>query len=980
LTAAHADHGVSERLGLSLPSEQRRRLVQVWMQARIVAALLLVVINTGLALLWSWPNGFIVAGIALPSAVDAFLRFRARQWRDPLFSILLDSTMIFLGMSLAAVPESALGIPFAYTILASLVLLRVSSALGSLIYAALWFIATARGLTPTTAGFSEARIISVGVLTDLVFTLGFVGLITVMIQVMNRDTLRRIRQARMREAIARASNVLLSDHGERPLETALDALREATSARSVFVFKNIESEELGLCTSHLTAVVRDGVVPDPESLWDGVPWNAISGQELLERGLSHTQRFSELTPSERALYEHGPVRSELNIPIFVEGSWWGILGFSDEDENRTWARRDEQLLFTAAEMIGAYIERAEAQRELDQTISDLDLQVRYQHALAECAAVLHASDDARAIDGALRALLGGSDADYAYIDENYHDAQLGLCARITADADRPGAGPTEGAIEWWAGPYSELPTSFSALGAGKSAQIKLSQLEGREREIYEEEGIQSELCLPIFVGQEWRGSVAFADFARERDWSHTEVRALHAAAQMIGTWWERAEAKGNLEQLVASQEARLRYEKAIADCSRALVMSADETAVDVALRHLVSATGAHRIHVDRNREEPELGLVAQSSHELIRPGYEHIVDSGFLPEGEVVQHRHGRLVYSTIPTLRQSLERGRPLVVQPRKLSASERQVYSDPVCLSELNIPIMARDRWLGTISFSDYLHDRTWDPQEIVLLQTVAEMIGAFWERNDARERLEELIRSKDEFVASVSHELRTPLTSVVGLAAELRDRRSEFAASEVDGLISIIADQSTDVADIVNDLLVAARADIGTLVIDLQPVGLRSALTGLIPDGLHARFEHFEIEGEDVQAMADGTRLRQILRNLIVNAARYGGDNVRATVSQRGRQAVVTVADDGRGIGEDRAEAVFEAYARAHREPSQPASVGLGLAVARQLARLMGGDLVYERRDEWTEFVLTLPLAVGHCSSDELGVAAGSGVWGS
>ena len=100
--------------------------------------------------------------------------------------------------------------------------------------------------------------------------------------------------------------------------------------------------------------------------------------------------------------------------------------------------------------------------------------------------------------------------------------------------------------------------------------------------------------------------------------------------------------------------------------------------------------------------------------------------------------------------------------------------------------------------------------------MLHTAAEMIGAFWDRQASRHRLEELVRAKDEFVATVSHELRTPLTAVVGLSDELQHRRPDFDEQEITEFVALIAEQSNEVAGIVEDLLTAARTSVGTLVV--------------------------------------------------------------------------------------------------------------------------------------------------------------------
>ncbi len=248
---------------------------------------------------------------------------------------------------------------------------------------------------------------------------------------------------------------------------------------------------------------------------------------------------------------------------------------------------------------------------------------------------------------------------------------------------------------------------------------------------------------------------------------------------------------------------------------------------------------------------------------------------------------------------------------------------------------------------------------PSELALLGAVAEMVGSFWERVDAQNRLEELVRSKDELVAAVSHELRTPLTAVLGLAVELSQRWPSLAAAEISEFTTIISEQSRDMADIVEDLLVAARADLGTLSIRPDKVDLRAEVDSVISTGsVRVRSGGLGVDGEAVYAWADPLRCRQVIRNLVTNALRYGGDQVRVQVKADGGRAVVEVADDGQGLAGDEGARVFEPYYRARQAPTQPGSVGLGLAVSRQLARLMGGDVRYLRRDGWTVFSLELP----------------------
>jgi signal transduction histidine kinase len=95
------------------------------------------------------------------------------------------------------------------------------------------------------------------------------------------------------------------------------------------------------------------------------------------------------------------------------------------------------------------------------------------------------------------------------------------------------------------------------------------------------------------------------------------------------------------------------------------------------------------------------------------------------------------------------------------------------------------------------------------------------------------------------------------------------------------------------------------------------------------------------------------------MITNACRYGGDQVEVRFSTNADATTVVVADNGPGVAEEDSEQIFAPYYRAHSNESQPAALGIGLSVARQLALLMKGDLTYRRKDGWTLFELRLPV---------------------
>ena len=228
---------------------------------------------------------------------------------------------------------------------------------------------------------------------------------------------------------------------------------------------------------------------------------------------------------------------------------------------------------------------------------------------------------------------------------------------------------------------------------------------------------------------------------------------------------------------------------------------------------------------------------------------------------------------------------------------------------------------------------------------------------ERQTARQ-LAELVAGKDEFIASVSHELRTPLTAVVGLASELASFYDEIDEPTKKDFIRLVADQASEVAAIVEDLLVAARADTDSITLMHEEVDLRKAVDSVLEAMPPAARERFDVAGH-ATACGDAQRIRQIIRNLVTNAVRYGELPGSIFIGAEGDDVLVAVSDKGEGIEPDMIERVFQPYQRGHASVTQPNSVGLGLSVSRWLAVKMGGSLEYEN-ETMSTFTLRLPSA--------------------
>ena len=228
----------------------------------------------------------------------------------------------------------------------------------------------------------------------------------------------------------------------------------------------------------------------------------------------------------------------------------------------------------------------------------------------------------------------------------------------------------------------------------------------------------------------------------------------------------------------------------------------------------------------------------------------------------------------------------------------------------------------------------------------------ITDLWEESNFQRALSE---GKNRFIATISHELRTPLVSVLGFADELQHAAQALDRDSIVTFASLIQRRGREVAHLVDDLLISDPSAIDQLSLRLVVLDLDEVVASVVRDS--------EVTARTARSgavvFADDMRTRQIIRNLLTNAARYGGPDIWLDIRTDGNdEVVVAVSDDGPPIvfeGD-----LFEAYTTGHRDrPGE--STGLGLYVSRSLARAMGGELSHIRVNDRTVFELTLPAAL-------------------
>lgn len=238
------------------------------------------------------------------------------------------------------------------------------------------------------------------------------------------------------------------------------------------------------------------------------------------------------------------------------------------------------------------------------------------------------------------------------------------------------------------------------------------------------------------------------------------------------------------------------------------------------------------------------------------------------------------------------------------------------------------------------------------------------------DAKKAAENANAAKMRFLSMVSHDLRTPLGAISGYAdLLLLGARGEVNEAQAQDLRRI-KDVSRFLLGLLDDILTFARAEAGALTVSRERVAVESVLAQVeaivAPQLQKAGVEYVREPGiPELSVCADRDRLQQILLNLLGNASKFTPSGGRVSVRwwREDDRVLIAVADTGRGIPGDQLSQIFEPFVQVHRDvdAAKHKGMGLGLAISRDLAKAMGGDItVASVLGEGSTFTVFLPAA--------------------
>jgi signal transduction histidine kinase/ActR/RegA family two-component response regulator len=304
-------------------------------------------------------------------------------------------------------------------------------------------------------------------------------------------------------------------------------------------------------------------------------------------------------------------------------------------------------------------------------------------------------------------------------------------------------------------------------------------------------------------------------------------------------------------------------------------------------------------------------------------------------------------------------------VVEQRDYSRRAEKASEDEVgqladsfndMLSEIEARTLALER--SNLEIAREVGERGRAQQEIMRLNTELEtrvrertqqLEVSNRELIDAKASAEKANQAKSEFLSSMSHELRTPLNAILGFAQLLGEDELPIPAKKKKDFTGYILKAGNHLLVLINEVLDLAKVESGTLTLSLEPVALAEVMQecrDMVGPAAQARRIQLVFANDDgLHVLADRTRLKQVVLNLLTNAVKYNRDGGTVVIGASwidDDRVRITIQDTGKGLDSEQLAHLFQPFNRLGQESGPEEGTGIGLVVTKRLIELMGGEI--------------------------------------
>ncbi|MGB9776395.1 MAG: GAF domain-containing protein [Anaerolineae bacterium] len=287
---------------------------------------------------------------------------------------------------------------------------------------------------------------------------------------------------------------------------------------------------------------------------------------------------------------------------------------------------------------------------------------------------------------------------------------------------------------------------------------------------------------------------------------------------------------------------------------------------------------------------------------------------------------------------------------------------------------PMMIRGQPVGLLVLGRPSGHPPIDEDEVAFLRIIAANLSVAWENArlyqeavETAERLKEMDRLKSQFLANMSHELRTPLNSIIGFSRVILKGIDGPITEQQRQDLEAIFNSGQHLLGLINDILDISKIEAGKMELAFEPTDLQEIIRGVMSTAIAlVKDKPIELQ-QSVPAdlptiIADSRRVRQILLNLVSNAAKFTDRGfIRVEAKVEGDHVVISVSDSGIGIPPEKLPRIFEAFTQVDASPSRKyGGTGLGLTISKSFIELHGGKIWVESElGKGSTFTFTLPI---------------------
>ena len=457
-----------------------------------------------------------------------------------------------------------------------------------------------------------------------------------------------------------------------------------------------------------------------------------------------------------------------------------------------------------------------------------------------------------------------------------------------------------------------------------------------------------ELWETILSGREWHGELHNKKKNGELFWEHASISPIRDEKGDISHFVavkEDITERKEIERDKARQEKRLhRMHGVLTKLAQSKSLAKGD--LSMAYRE-VTAAAATGLDVER----ASIWLYDDKRATI------HCVD---LYELERERHSDGlELSRADFPEYFEALE-GKLLIVAHEARTDHRTEAFTKPYLeplgiTSMLDAPIWLRGKVVGVTCLEHVGAPRHWTSEEESFARSISDFVALATEaqeREHAQRAAEDASQAKSAFLANMSHEIRTPMNAILGFSQLMQ--RDQALTPEQRKHLDSISRSGEHLLSLINDILEMSKIEAGKITLNPSTVDLHALLDDIEmmfrirTDEKGLQLEVNRIGKLPRYAVLDEGKLRQILINLLSNAVKFtkdGGVMVRVRIAEEEAlplRLIVEVEDSGKGIAEDEIDMVFEYFEQTSSGRRTEGGTGLGMAISREFARMMGGDI--------------------------------------